>query len=348
MNVLKLVINKIIFRQSILAFVLLSSLLISLISVNVLGQNLVDTTTRASLVIVPTVFDIRLNPFTINPNDIYKGETLIFKLESAVFENGAIASNLPCRITITSPDSSVAILEGLTKTNGACSYDTSLTLAAQGLTLISGDILKINTTTGQGTAFATVTYSGNIYTSNSASYIVKSKTLVLGPFVINPTSIDVNGNLIYQLNTVKYSDGTIASNLPLTFILNAPNGNQVVLSGVTDSNGKITFDLSRSLASQGITLVSGIISDLNKSPGNGNGAVKIIYDSITYNSNTATYNVKTPIIPPLPPLPPLQEIPKIITNLVRSGGAQLGIGVILFMAILVIAVKNSLKKSKNK
>jgi hypothetical protein len=348
MFVLKLVISKINFRQAIFAFIAFVLTLTPAIGLNTLAQNSVDTSTKASLIIVPTVFDVRLNPFTINPSEIFKGETLIFKLESAVFENGSIASNLPCRITITSPDSSISILEGLTKTNGSCIYDTSLTLAAQGLTLISGDILKINSTLGQGTAFATVTYNGNIFTSNTDSYIVKAKTLILGDFVITPNSIHINGNLIFQLNPVKYIDGTIASNLPVTFSLTGPNGGLIVLSGVTDGAGKLIFDLSKSLPSQGIALVSGNLNDLNKSAGDGFGNAKIVYDGVTYNTNKPTYRVKNPIIV-IPPIPPIQEIPKIVTTLIRSGGGvPFGIVIILFLGFVILMVRDSLKKTKDK
>lgn len=337
MSFLKLYTNKIIFRQLFLVSIILS---FSLLNISSFSQNSTNIDTKASLIITQTVFQVRLGVFDINPNEIYKGETLKFKLGRVTFEDGSTASNLPCKITITSPDSSIVVLEGLSDVNGECIYDTSRTLDSQGLTLISGDILKINSTIGQGTAFATITFNGNAYISNTDSYLVKAKTIIIGDFTINPESIFINDNLIFQLGVVRYSDGIVASNLPLTIILTAPNGGQITISGLTDSSGRFEFDLSKSLASQNIVLVSGNINNLNGFEGTGSGSAKIVYDGVTYTSNTDNYIVKNRII---------SDIPKIVTNLARTGGGvPFGIGIIMVLAGAIFMIKDSLKKRKNK
>ncbi|MBC7471812.1 MAG: hypothetical protein H7196_00900 [candidate division SR1 bacterium] len=342
--------DKINFRQLSILITLIISVF-NLPNIYSFSQNSFNTDTKSSLVITQTFFELKLGIFVVTPEEIYKGETIKFKQSRITFDDGSTASNLPCRITIKSPDSSVVILEGLSDTNGECLYDTSKTLSSQGLTLISGDISKINSTIGQGTAFTTITFNGNVYLSNTDSYTVKSKTLVVGDFIINPKSIYINDNLIFQLNSTKYNDGNTASALPVKLILTAPNGNEVVISGVTDNSGKFVFDLSKSLPSQGIILVSGNIKDLNNFEGNGNGSIKIVYDGVTYISKVDSYSVKSRTIPPLPfiPSPPviIEEIPKIITNLVRTGGGiPFGIGIIIVLGGVILMVKDSLKKRK--
>jgi hypothetical protein len=357
MVVLKLVSNKINFGRLIFAFVLLVTLQ-NEIYINTIAQNAITTDTKSSLIITasPVTLNLRFGAFTVNPSEIFKGESVKFKLDKIVFENGSIASNLPCRLTITSPDGNLVVLDGQTNSTGECLYDTSLSLAAQGFTLVSGDILKITSTIGQGTAFATVTYNRNPYISSVVTYVVKPKTVVIGNFTINPDTIDINGNLIYRLDPVKYIDGTIFSNAPVTLNLIAPNGNTIVVSGIADSAGSLVFDISKSLPSQGITLVSGNITDLNNQAGNGSGSAKIIYDGVTYTSNINRYVVKSPVIviPPIIPIKyippiviPVVDVPKLITILVRTGGGvPLGIVTILFLSFVVFMVRSSLKKRK--
>jgi hypothetical protein len=298
------------------------------------------TNTKASLVIEPTNFSIILGTFTVDPAEIFKGEELIFTLNKVTLENGTTASNLPCRITITLADASVVIIDGLTSAAGLCVYNSSLSLSSQGLTLVSGDIFKVNTVIGVGSAFATVTYNGNSYITNTDSFKVKQKSLTIGAFLITPKIINIGQSLVFSISDVKFNDGTVGANLPSILTIKTPSGNNVVISGVTDSSGKLVFDSSRSLSSQGLLIVSGNLADLNNISGSGQAFVKITYDGQVYNSNVDTYAVNAPFIPPI-------DIPKIVQILTRTGGGvPLGIVIILLLAAMAMLVRSSLKKDK--
>jgi hypothetical protein len=338
MPILKLILDTVNFKWA-LRFFIIFGLLLSLSPLAGFAQPAAKTDTTASLVIAPANFSIVVSTFTIAPSSIYQGDNLVFTLNPVTYQNGGIAANLPCRMTLTAPDSSVVIIDGVTSVTGTCVYDTALSLASQGLILVSGDITKLNSAIGNGSGFATVTYNSSPTITNTAIYQVKAKTLLLGQLTINPKLVNINGNLVFQLDQVKFIDNTIGANLPAVMVITTPRGTQVVLSGYTDNQGRFTFDTSKPLSAQGLTLVSGNLNDVNGYAGGGQAYARVVYNGITYTSNTDTYGVSGPVI---------IDVPRIIQTIVRTGGASFGVVIILVLGFAAIMVRLSLKKDKKR
>jgi hypothetical protein len=305
-------------------------------------QTVVDTsTTNTSLRIQAETTNAVLLSFSITPTEIYSGDDISFTLSNAHFLDNSIASNLPCRLVITPPDNVTVIFSGITDNVGKCKYDTRETLSNQGLVLVQNTIDTINKAVGNGSAYSTVTYNGNVFTSNTVAYKVNEKRLQIGNFTVQPKIIDKGDQLIFKVTPITFQNGQPASNLPAILSVSTPSGRKVVIRVITDSQGGIILDSSQSLADQGYTLISGNYGDLNNTSGAGFGNVQIEYGGVIYSTNDDSYQVRTMILPFPTPLDP------IIPILVRTGGAILpyGIGIGIFLMIVGF-LKISLGKDK--
>jgi hypothetical protein len=298
------------------------------------------STSNASLRIQSDVINSILLSFEISPTEIYSGDDIAFTLLNARFADNSNAIGLPCRLVITPPDNVVVIFSGITDTTGKCKYDTRETVANQGLATQSS-ITKINKAIGIGSGYATVTYNGNVYTSNTVAYRVNEKRLKIGDFIIEPEVINKGEQLIFRVTPITYQNGQAASNLPAVLTVTTPSGRKVVIRVITDSQGGIIYDSTQSLADQGYVLLSGDVNDLNNSSGFGFGLVQIEYGGVIYSTNDDSYQVRTTILPFPTPLDP------IIPILVRTGGSfvSFGIGISIFFLVIGI-LKISLGKDR--
>jgi hypothetical protein len=305
------------------------------------SQSSIDTSTsNASLRIQSDVVNGVLLSFEIAPTEIYSGDDIAFTLLNARFSDNTIAGGLPCRLVITPPDNVTVVFSGITDATGKCRYDTRETVSNQGL-VAQNSITNINKAVGTGSGYATITYNGNVFTSNTVSYRVNEKRLQIGNFTIQPKVIDKGDQLIFRVTPITYQNGQPASNLPAVLTVTTPSGRKVVIRAITDSQGGIIYDSTQSLADQGYTLLSGNVDDLNNTSGFGFGFVQIEYGGVIYSTNEDSYTVRATILPFPTPLDP------IIPILVRTGGAILPYGIGIGIFLLVIGfLKVSLGKDK--
>lgn len=284
------------------AFLLIAGLAIAMLGISASSQG--DTNVRFN---VYDTSGLQIPSFSINPPSINIGDDLIFAAEPLLYTNNAIAFQIDCQIEINAPDNTTVILSSETDQAGICDYDTSDTLANQNITLVSGQISSLNGASGNGSGVVRYTFQGTQYTTNIDTYtVVNPITLLVPPFDISPPQINPGNNLIFSSGTLNFSNNTMAIGVPCVFYLTPPSGNDVVLSGVTDSNGECQFNLSGDLQSQNLTLTSGNISDLNSNLGIGSGYITFSYNSEDYDTNTDTYEVIA--------LPPGLIIPQFTIN----------------------------------
>jgi hypothetical protein len=288
------------------------------------------STSNASLSIVSENQQTVSLDFSISPFEIYQGDNISFTLNQALFNNGNPASGLLCRIVITAPSNDIFIFQGITSSQGRCEYSSASSPVNQGLTTQNTNLQRINSIPGNGSGYATITFSGNVYTSNTDTYRVLPTRLQMGPLTISPENINPGDQLVFIVDPISFQNGQVAANIPMRLIINTPNGTQVIIQVVTDSQGIIVFDTSQSLASQGYSLVSGNLSDINSPIGVGVGQVVAEYEGQTYSTNQDNYRVQSPLIPfPIP-------VDPIIPIIIRTGGAILpyGIGFGIFLIII--------------
>jgi hypothetical protein len=300
-------------------------------NVSAFSQTSIDTSTsNASLRIQADTVNSVLLSFEIVPTDIYSGDDIAFTLLNAHFTDNTFAVGLPCRLVITPPDNIVVVFTGITDATGKCRYDTRETVSNQGLTVSQTTFTNINSSIGTGSGYATVTYNGNVYTSNTVSYKVNEKRLQIGNFTIQPEIINKGDQLVFRVTPITYQNGQPASNLPAVLSVTTPSGRKVVIRVITDSQGGIIYDSTQSLTDQGYTLLSGNVNDLNNTSGFGLGVVQIEYGGVIYSTNEDSYQVRATILPFPTPLDPIVPI------LVRTGGIILpyGIGIGIFLLVV--------------
>jgi hypothetical protein len=313
-------------------FAILGIVLFIMIQGNIssFSQSSIDTSTsNASLRIQADTVNSVLLSFEIAPTEIYSGDDIAFTLLNARFTDNTIAGGLPCRLVLTPPDNIIVIFTGITDPTGKCRYDTRETVSNQGL-VTQNSITNINKAVGTGSGYATITYNGNVFTSNTVSYRVNEKRLQIGNFTIQPEIINKGDQLVFRVSPITYQNGQPASNLPAVLTVTTPSGRKVVIRVVTDSQGGIIYDSTQSLADQGYTLLSGNVDDLNNTSGSGFGFVQVEYGGVIYSTNEDSYQVRATILPFPTPLDP------IIPVLVRTGGAILpyGIGIGIFLLVI--------------
>jgi hypothetical protein len=310
-------------------------------NVSAFSQTSIDTSTsNASLRIQSDIVNSVLLSFEIAPTEIYSGDDIAFTLLNARFTDNTIAVGLACRLVITPPDNITVVFSGITDANGKCRYDTRETVSNQGL-VTQNSITNINKAVGNGNGYGygTVTYNGNVFTSNTVLYRVNERRLQIGNFTIQPEIIGKGDQLVFRVTPITYQNGQPASNLPAVLTVTTPSGRKVVIRVITDSQGGIIYDSTQSLADQGYTLLSGDVNDLNNTSGFGFGLVQIEYGGVIYSTNEDSYQVRATILPFPTPLDP------IIPILVRTGGAFLpyGIGIAIFL-LAIGFIKVSLGK----
>lgn len=134
-------------------------------------------------------------------------------------------------------------------------------------------------------------------TSSTASLnIVENQIdLQLGPFTISPKQINIGENLIFTLSNILIQDGSFGSNLVCRIYITSPDQSLSVIQGFTTSQGECKYNISQSLESQGLTLLSGDLFTINNSLGEGSGYVEVDYFGNTFRSNIDTYTVQRPI-----------------------------------------------------
>lgn len=166
-----------------------------------------------------------------------------------------------------------------------------------------------------------------------------SQTLQLAPPTLQLNRVPNTNTLVFVLGPVQLIDGTILSNNPASLHINVNSNPQpLVIEGITGADGRLVFDSSRSLASQGLTLISGdpfLLTLINAQ-----NSIPVAYGTATFNgtgqdSNRVNYAPEPIVITP-PPSP-------------RTGGINIQQISLSFLAgslvaILYIArIKNSKK-----
>jgi hypothetical protein len=218
------------------------------------AQNNTSTAqTTVSLSVLPTD---QLDVPTITLDRI-GDDGLIFVLGPITLIDNTILSGETAQIFIQ-PDGTndYIVLEGTTDANGELIYDSTLTLAQQNLTIVQGDpsILDLisaynDVTDAYGLAF----YNNQSEESNRVDYdaILDTPELTL-------ERIGDTDGLLFELGPIELEDGTVVVGQPAQLHIN-PGGTTeyIVLEGITDQNGELTFDSFQTPASQGLTIVSG-------------------------------------------------------------------------------------------
>jgi hypothetical protein len=309
-------------------------------------QTKAQTTTSASLIVQN--INLILGNFEINPANILINERLVFSLVDIKLNSGQFAVGLTCQMFLTAPDNSQVVLTMLVDNNGTCTYDSNFDLTDQGVTLVSGDVGKLNTLIGQGQGYVVIDYAGDDFTSNEDSYTVSELTLVPAVFDITPNNIRVGEDLTFSLIGARFSNGNFAQNLECRHFLTAPDNSQIVLSGSTNSDGDCIYTTSSSIgsilsieASAAVTqIISGDTTRLNNIVGFGSGYGEVYYNNITYRSNLDTYNVTS-----TPPIieQPVEAVREVIRILTRTGGGRILVVILLSSLIIVLGAYVSLK-----
>ncbi len=286
-----------------------------------------------------------IGPFEVNPETIFVGDSLIFTFFDIRYGNGDFAVGLICNMTLTAPDGTIVELETLVSDNGTCSYDTSMSLLDQNITLISGDINLLNTTAGNGEGFAVVNFNGSDFISNTDTYQVlnvESLELENPVFEIIPENIFVFDELRFNLTGARFTNGDIASDLPCKHFLSPPDNQPLVeLSGITNDQGECNFTLDKRTATilnkinvnaqQSYTVDIGDTIDLHDRIGSGSGYGEVYYNNVAYRSNLDNYNVS-------------QE--DIIEVIIRTGGEYSYVIILALVGLISFGVYISLKNKE--
>jgi hypothetical protein len=247
--------------------------------------------TSAGLVILDEL-SLNIPSFSITPSSINLGENLVFSTLGLTYSNGANAIGIACELRLQAPDNSAVILSSITNANGVCAYDTSLAFANQNVTLVSGDVSKLNNILGNGSGSVAFLYQNQTFLTNNATYTVVNP-LSLNPLslTVTPPQVYLGENLVFASNPITLSNNTTAVGIPCTLTIVTPNNSSVVLSGVTGSDGVFRFNTSLATNAQNLTLDSGVINTITNSVGNGTGVLSCTYNNVTTTSNNASYSV---------------------------------------------------------
>ena len=236
---------------------------------------------------------------TVTPAQVYLQETLAVSLPTVRFDDNTVAVGLSCALEITAPDQTLVVLRGLTDSNGQLQYDSSQTLAAQGLTLENGDVTRLSATLGQGRARAVCLYDGTSYPSPDYTLyevIQRPLTLQTPAFTITPEKVKTNEELEFRADPLLFSDASVAVGVSCTLVITSPNGNTVTLTNQTNAQGVCRY---RTDNLEDWTVASGDLADV-KVLGNGSAFIRYAYDNLTYPTNVDVYEVHTePVVPNL-------------------------------------------------
>ena len=244
--------------------------------------------TPYQVVAVPLVPDVP--DLTIDPPQVYPNEPVTIAVPPVTFDPETPAVGLVCDLTITTPERGVVVLRGVTDEAGVIEYDSSLSPADQGLTLVSGDPSRLTSAVGNGSGIVSCTYNETNYPSeNPTPYVVNERPTPRTPnLVIDPPTVYPNEPVLVTLPPVTYDPNTPVVGLTCDLTLTTPDQAVVVVRGSTDGNGAIRYDSSRSLEDQGLTLVSGDPSLLTRNVGVGSGAATCFENDTPYPSDTPT------------------------------------------------------------
>ncbi len=310
-------------KLSLLCLVCLSLGFVGLNSIPALANT---DTTRLQLQVVNSInpppnptLTINLSGFEINPALIEINGSLVFKLDKVTFNNGQTAVDIDCKLHLRSPDNQDIILAGKTNTAGECAYDTTKTLSSQNLTLVQGNLQKLNSVVGSGSGYGEIIYNNVSYNSDSKLYeVIASLTLVIADLKINPGEIFAGQDLAFSSGPIKFNNNQLATNVLAKLYITNGAGEKVVLQGYTNSQGVFVYTTSKSLNTQAVQAISGDYKSINNAVGQGQAYLEFSYNSINYKTNLASFKVKE----------------NLLSVVVRTGGVNMLGGLLVGVLLL--------------
>ncbi len=277
--------------------------------------------------------DIEIPGLIILPSVIDEGDDMIFQTDPVFFEGTTeVAVGISCKINITTGEGEVVILEGETDSFGVCSFDTSLTPSEQGLTVVSGDVSKINTDIGVGEAKVVFTHKDEDLETAIENFTVNEvESIDIGDFEITEEEIEVGDGINLRIGPIISPDGDPIPDLPLRIVIELPDGSELILEGETNDDGELEFDSSKDLGEQGIEVIQGDVEDISDIAGDFVGYVEAEYEGEVYKTNFDSYVVKSEDVMP---------------EVVRTGA--FGGGLVILVVIFVLTTLYLLKNYQDK
>jgi len=147
--------------------------------------------------------------------------------------------------------------------------------------------------------FYTLPIQAQNSTSITAGLVIGTNALQTPTLTISNTSFAPGENTVFTLNPVVLANSQVVVGATCTFTFSLAGGSTVIIQSVTNSSGGCSFNTANTLASQGFTLVSGTLADVNNLAGVHSAKVDIT--SLVGSAATAPvqYTITAPqLVPP--------------------------------------------------